>query len=326
MKTVIVGAGALGTLLGAYLTKGGAQVTMLTRRAEAAKRLNDQEVEIRKPSGESFRARLDATADPNSLENTDLLIFSVKTYDTSEAVSSTAHLKERVQAVLSVQNGVEKDRILAKGFGEDKVIGGCCLEGASRLDDTSVLHTMSGITYLGEHGGQDTPRVRSAVKLFTQGGLNAEPSERVASADWCKWTNFAAAAAVCALTRLPYYKVLTNTHTAGLMGQMYREYASLAAANGVTVGDYPGFEVKTISGAPTPEAMELFCKRGKSLEAKGATKVMPSLAQDVVAGRRTEREAIFGFAVREGETKGVSMPFTRHTFALLSAIDENLGI
>ena len=51
---------------------------------------------------------------------------------------------------------------------------------------------------------------------------------------------------------------------------------------------------------------------------------MPSLAQDIVAGRRTECESIFGFAVRQGDAHNLPMTFTRHVYALISAMDQSL--
>ena len=252
MKTVIVGAGALGTLLGAYLSRGGVDITLLDL-PDVIKTLNREDVEIRTFSGESFKVRLKATEDPLSLKDIDLIMLCVKTYQSEAAVSPIAHLKDRVQAVLSLQNGVDKELILERYFGRDKVIGGCCTEAASRVDEKTIMYTMGGITYLGELDGSLTSRVASAVKLFHDGGLKAEGSAQVVSVDWCKWINFAAISAVCALTRLPYYEALLNPYSAGLIAQIYREYAELAEASGVEVHDYPGFEVKAISRASADE-------------------------------------------------------------------------
>jgi len=67
MKTLIVGAGAIGTLLGAYMTRGGADVTMLDL-PETATRLNKEPVEIRTNSGVSFKIRLKAVDDSRLLK------------------------------------------------------------------------------------------------------------------------------------------------------------------------------------------------------------------------------------------------------------------
>jgi len=324
MKTVIVGAGGLGTLLGAYLFRGGGDITLLDL-PDVVETLKKGDVEIRRFSGESFRVRLKATHDPRSLEEADLILVCVKTYHSESAVRAIAHLKDRVQSVLSIQNGVDKELILERHFGKDKVIGGCCTEAASRIGERTIMHTMGGTTYIGELDGSMTSRVASAVKLFNEGGLKAEASEQVVSVEWCKWINFAAISAVCALTRLPYYKALLNPYSADLIALIYREYAALAKASGVEVGDYPGFEVKSISQASADEAVKLLHQRGRNLEEEGATKIMPSLARDMIAGRPTERESIFGFAVRQGDARNLSMPFTRYAYALITAVEESSG-
>ena len=323
MKTAIIGAGALGRLLGAYTARGGGDVTLLDlRRPE--KKPEVKELEVRTLSGESFRQGVRYAYRLEDAGNLDLLIVCVKTFQTEDALKPLAAQKDRVKAVVSFQNGVEKDRVLEAFFGAKKVFGGCCLEAAMPVDESAVMHTMSVVTYLGERDGRSSDRVRSAVKLIADGGLKAEAREDVVSADWCKWINFAAASAACGLTRLPYYKVLLNPHSANLVGQIYREYAGLAGASGVAVKDYPGFEVKTIAAAPAEDAVKTLEQRGQGLLQKGAVKVMPSLAQAICAGRRTEFESIFGFAVREGEKKKLHMPLTQHVYAVFRAIDESL--
>jgi 2-dehydropantoate 2-reductase len=321
MKIVIVGPGALGTLLGAYLVRAGADVTLLGCPGKEALP-NAQEVEIRTFTGESFRTHLQTVYDPDSLEDVDFMIVCVKTFQTEAAVSPLVHLRDRVQAVVSFQNGVDKDLILEKLFGRDKVIGGCCGEAAARADESTILHTMSMGTYLGELDGSRTPRVEELTGLLQRGGLNAEARSDVLSVEWCKWINFAAIAAICALTRLPYFQILLNPRSADLIAQIYREYAELAKAHGIAVHDYPGFEVQTISRASRDDAIALLRQRGADLVKKAATKIMPSLARDLIAGRPTERESIFGFAVRAGDARKVPMTFTRYAYALITAIEE----
>jgi 2-dehydropantoate 2-reductase len=321
MNILIVGPGALGTLLGAYLNRGGADVTLVGRTSKEAPP-KAGEVEVRTFAGETFRTRLQTVYDPGPLEDVDIIIVCVKTFQTEAAVAPLVHLRERVQAVVSFQNGVEKDLILERHFGKDTVIGGCCGEAAARADEGTILHTMSMGTYLGEFDGSRTPRVEELTGLLQSGGLPAEARSDVLSVEWGKWINFAAIAAICALTRLPYHQILQNPSSADLIAQIYREYAELAEAHGIDVHDYPGFEVQTISQASRDEAIRLLRRRGEDLVKKAATKIMPSLARDLIAGRPTERESIFGFAVHAGDARDVPMTFTRYAYALITAIEE----
>ena len=324
MKILFVGAGAIGSLVGAYMARGGADVTLLDI-GDHIQVVGKEGLKVRTIGGDSFKVKVKASSDAKAINDVDLLILTVKTFHTEPALASVAHLKERIELALSIQNGVEKEEHLIRFLGKEKIVGAMCLEGATRLGPAEIQHTMTGITYVGELDGRETDRAKAVCQMFTAGGLKAEETAGILAADWAKWINFAASAAVCSLTRLEYYKVLKNKELALLFAQIYREYAQLAKAKGIEVRDYPGLEVKTISEADPSRAIEILRTRGEGLEARGMTRVKPSLCQDVESGRRTEYEAIFGYAVRESEKMGVEMPLTRYIYQFLKGIDETLG-
>lgn len=324
MKILFVGAGAIGSLVGAYMARGGADVTLLDI-GDHIQVVGKEGLKVRTIGGDSFKVKVKASSDAKAINDVDLLILTVKTFHTEPALASVAHLKERIELALSIQNGVEKEEHLIRFLGKEKIVGAMCLEGATRLGPAEIQHTMTGITYVGELDGSETDRAKAVCQMFTAGGLKAEETAGILAADWAKWINFAASAAVCSLTRLEYYKVLKNKELALLFAQIYREYGQLAKAKGIKVRDYPGLEVKTISEADPSRAIEILRTRGEGLEARGMTRVKPSLCQDVESGRRTEYEAIFGYAVRESEKMGVEMPLTRYIYQFLKGIDETLG-
>ena len=325
MKTLLVGAGAIGSLVGAYMAKGGADVTLLDI-GDHIHVIEKEGLKVRTIEGDSFKVKVRASPDAKAIKDVDVLILTVKTFHTEPALASVTHLKNKIQLALSIQNGVEKEDHLIRFFGEEKVVGAMCLEGATRLGPAEIKHTMTGITYVGELDGRETDRTKAVCQLFTAGGLKAEVTPYILSADWAKWINFAAGAAICSLTRLEYYKILKTRELALLFAQVYREYAQLAKAKGVEVRDYPGFEVKTISEADPSRAVEILKARGEGLEARGMTMVKPSLCQDVESGRKTEYEATFGYAVRESEKMGVEMPLTRYVYQILKGLDETLAL
>lgn len=324
MKILFVGAGAIGSLVGAYMARGGADVTLLDI-GDHIHVVGKEGLKVRTIGGDSFKVKVKASSDAKAIDDVDLLILTVKTLHTEPALASVAHLKDRIELALSIQNGVEKEEHLIRFFGKEKIVGAMCLEGATRLGPSEIQHTMTGITYVGELDGRETGRVKAVCQMFTAGGLKAEVTAGILAADWAKWINFAASAAVCSLTRLEYYKILKNKELALLFAQIYREYVQLAKAKGIEVRDYPGLEVKTISEADPLRAIEILRTRGEGLEARGMTRVKPSLCQDVESGRRTEYEAIFGYAVRESGKMGVEMPLTRYIYQFLKGIDETLG-
>ena len=126
MKTLFVGAGAIGSLIGAYMARGGADVTLFDI-ADHIHTIAKEGLKVRATGGDSFHARVKAVSDPNMIEDIDLLILTVKTFHTEPALASMAHLKNRMLLSLSIQNGVEKEDHLTRFFGEEKVAGAMCL-------------------------------------------------------------------------------------------------------------------------------------------------------------------------------------------------------
>jgi 2-dehydropantoate 2-reductase len=323
LKTLFVGAGAIGSLIGSYMARGGVDVTFLDI-GDHIHTIAKDGIKVYTIGGGSFEVRVKALSDSKMVEDVDVLILTVKTFHTESALTSLYHLRDRLKCALSIQNGVEKEDHLIRFFGKEKVIGAMCLEGASRLGPNQIQHTMSGITYLGELDGRETDRVKSICQLFRSGGLRAEVTKDIISADWAKWINFSAGAAISSLTRLEYYKILKSRELALLFSEIYREYEKLARKKGIEIKDFPGFEVKTISEATPDKAIEMLRARGEWLEEQGMTKVKPSLSQDIEAGRRTEYEAIFGYALREAEKVGLEMPLTSYIYRFLKGIEETL--
>src|SRR2546429_4182442 len=118
MKIVILGAGALGTVLGAHLARAGEDVTLLARGQRAAY-LQEHGATI--TGLVDFTVPVPVVTDPSQIRDADVLIVTVKTYDMEPALAAVKHLD--VGSVLSIQNGVLKNEQLAQTFGWEKVLG-----------------------------------------------------------------------------------------------------------------------------------------------------------------------------------------------------------
>src|SRR5881628_3879497 len=118
MKIVILGAGALGTVLGAHLARAGEDVTLIARGTRAAYL---QEHGATLTGLVDFTVPVPVITDPSQVHDADVLIVTVKTYDMEAALQSVKHLP--VASVLSLQNGVLKYQQLAQTFGGAKVLG-----------------------------------------------------------------------------------------------------------------------------------------------------------------------------------------------------------
>ena len=108
MKIVILGAGALGSIIAGHLARAGEEVTIIARGDRAAYL---QQHGITLTGLADFTVPAAVATQPQMVREADVLVVAVKTYDTEPALESVSHLK--VGSVLSIQNGVLKDEQLA---------------------------------------------------------------------------------------------------------------------------------------------------------------------------------------------------------------------
>lgn len=108
-------------------------------------------------------------ARPHDLGAADLLIVTVKTYDTEPALASVSHL--RMGSVLSLQNGVLKNEQLAHYFGWEKTLGASPLFSAQVTPAGRVHFTYHSGMVLGEFSGAMSPRVQAIEAMLERGGM-----------------------------------------------------------------------------------------------------------------------------------------------------------
>src|SRR4051812_39444565 len=118
MRFAILGAGALGTILGAHPSRSGHDVAMIARGERARGVARPGLVLTGLANLEARPAVLD---DPKELHEADTLIVATKAIDTPATLASLGHV--RFETLLSVQNGVLKNELLAQVFGPSSVLG-----------------------------------------------------------------------------------------------------------------------------------------------------------------------------------------------------------
>jgi 2-dehydropantoate 2-reductase len=253
------------------------------------------------------------------------VIVLTKAPDTEAALAPLAHVRDGVELAVSLQNGVEKDDVLARWCGPDAVVGGVSMVGGTLLAPGRVAQTFDGGTIVGELPRGRSERVERLAAAFAAGGLKAVVSDDVRAVEWAKLVHASPTMAVPALVRLPLHACLVSEPLAELYVTLVREGIAIAAANGVEVHDGPvGYPLRQIAAAPDDEAVALVRERGRALEAAGMTEIRVSMLQSIERGRRTEVDAVHGFLVREAARLGVDAPATLLCHRLLAGIDERL--
>jgi 2-dehydropantoate 2-reductase len=304
---VVLGAGALGSILGGYIAETGEDVTLVGRKAHVEAIRTDGLV-IEGMRGRHVVRNIRAVTELRDVGSADVLILAVKSYDTGAALASMAHLRSKVGAVLSVQNGGGKDEALADALGQEAVVGATSIVGGAMPEPGRVTHTNEGGTWIGEFDGRRSARVEAIARLFHRAELKIEVRDDIRSAIWCKLNQMVPAAALACVTRLHVHEMYQDPSLAALFVELTHEVAAVADRLKIPLVDCQGFPVKTLCAQPFEAAVESIIARGRIMEERGMTQVKISTLQDLERGKRTEAEHVIGYVVGLAAAHGVAIP------------------
>jgi 2-dehydropantoate 2-reductase len=299
VKIAIVGAGGVGGYFGAQLARAGEEVHFLARGAHLAA-MRERGLRIRSVSEDFSLAPADthATDDPSVIGPADIVLFTVKSYDTESAAILLTPLLGPDTVVVSLQNGIDNEEKLAARIGSEHVAGGVAYIFAG-IVEPGVVHTGGPARILfGEMDGRRTPRLEAFLAACQRAGLDAELVGDIRVALWTKYAFICAQAGLTAATRRPIGVLRETAPTWELYRQVIEEAVNVGRAAGV----------------PLPaDLVERQLTIAKSLPPN----FYSSLYDDLMAGRRMEVEALLGDLSRRAERSGVPAPASSALYAVL---------
>jgi 2-dehydropantoate 2-reductase len=295
MRVCVLGAGAIGGLIGTRLAAAGVETSALARGATlAALAAHGWRTES---GGELITAPVRAAADAAELGQQDLVVLAVKAQAARSAAAVIGPLLGPRTMVLTAMNGVpwwffdgfggpcqgrhldsvDPGGTIAAAIGVQHVIGAVVHMSSSVPEPGLVRHHHGAGLIIGEPGHQDSARVRDLAALLRTGSLDVTVSRRIHTDVWYKlWGN---------MTVNPV-SVLTNATADRLLDdELVREFCQTAMREAQQVG--------ARIGCPIEESPE---DRNKITRKLGA--FTTSMLQDARAGRPLELDALVG-AVRE---------------------------
>ncbi|HWO72356.1 MAG TPA: 2-dehydropantoate 2-reductase [Dehalococcoidia bacterium] len=319
LRVVVLGAGALGSILAAHLGRAGEDVTLIARGPRA--RLV-AESGIRLKGLADFRVRVRIVEDVRALDSCDVFVLTAKTYDTAAALEGVRGLK--AAAAFSVQNGVVKDEQLAKVFGAEHTLGCIANYSGEVLEDGTVLFSRNEGLYIGELPEGRSQRVEQIAAMIEAAGVRTFASDRILCVEWSKYVSWLGLTAVAVLSRLYTHQLLQDEDLSRLQVALTREAARIAEALRVPLADLGGLIIPRTATQSSPEAaIESFRRSGAAMEAQGVLQHRMSALQDALRGRRLEVEETFGYAVRKAAELGIPTPALETVYRLLAAIDRH---
>ncbi len=200
MRTLVVGAGAIGGYFGGRLLEINRDVTFLVRPKRAAE-LASQGLIIRSPVGDASFSQPATVLAENLHENYDLVILSCKAYDLDDAITSFAPAVGPQTVILPLLNGMRHLDVLDARFGRDRVLGGQCFI-AVALKDGEIVHLVETHDLsFGERNGELSDRVQAIARLMEGARFKAHASAEILQEMWEKWVFLASLAGSTCLMR-----------------------------------------------------------------------------------------------------------------------------
>ena len=310
----ILGAGALGSILGAHLARAGHGVTLLARGRRAEQIEADG---LRVVGLVDLGVRVPVMTDPRQLRGAETLIVATKAISTARALEPLRH--SDIGSALSIQNGLLKDELLGDAFGQEKVLGALANFSGELQSSGTVLFTRNNGVSLGELNGSGSPRVRRIVEALEGSGIRATASDRIVADEWSKFAAWVGLMALSVTTRRNTWEYLCHPGAALVLVRLIREVAQLAAVRGIPLVGAPVLPVQELCEVPDARAVEIVTAIGRSFRENAPTHRVSAL-QDLEAGRPLELDETIGHVVAMARRLEVSAPLLESFYGLLGAI------
>ena len=286
MNIVVMGAGAIGSLFGALLSKNN-NVLLIGRKPH---------ISTIKKSGliiegkTCLNVKINAVSSVNNVTFfPELLILTVKSYDTESAILQAKKIINKDTIVLSLQNGLDNIDKIKKYLNPEKIIVGITTHGAFFSKPGVIIHTGNGTTLLGELNGHKSKDIIKLADTFKKTGIETKISENILKELWIKAIINSSINPLTALFNCKNGYLLENPILENILERICKE--STCIANAI------GLEITDIS----------MIKKTKEV-VKNTSENHSSMLQSVLQGKKTEIDSINGKLIEIGKKYSLKTP------------------
>lgn len=301
MKTLMLGAGAVGGYFGGRMAEAGGDVSFLVRPQRAAA-LAEKGLVVRSRSGDIERpvttVTRDAIAGPY-----DLVILSCKAYDLDDAMEAIAPAVGEGTAILPLLNGLVHMEALDARFGAEKVLGGICHIGATMNEDGEILHInpMQVVT-AGARSGGSLPQAQALADLLADTPVKVVLSDTIMLSMWEKFVMLTSMASVTCLMRARVGDIMETAEGEAITLETLDECVQVATASGY---------------APREKVVA----QSRALQTERGSLFSASMLRDIEKGGLIEGEHIIGDMIARAKKLGVATPNLRLAYCHVQAYE-----
>lgn len=301
MKIVIIGAGAMGCLYGAYLSRKH-EVIMLDSFNKQVEAINQNGITVLEEDGtENKFTNVKACISGEYKEAADLVVVFVKSTFTEDALRDNKKLFGDKTLVMTLQNGAGNDRKIAKYVNKKNIIIGTSKHNSVNLGGGKVRHSGSGETTIGSNLENNT-NLDKIQAILEESRFKVEKTNDIQRVIWSKLFVNLSINTFTAITRAPIGSMIENKYAWDFAEKMICEAVDVAEADGTH------FSYREVLNM-----VHHVCE--------DAGKGYSSMSQDVMNCRLTEIDAINGAIVEQAKLYNVKVHYNSLIVDLIHAIE-----
>ncbi len=301
MKIVIIGAGAMGCLYGAYLSRNH-EVIMLDSFDKQVEAINQNGITVLEEDGreENFK-NVKACISGEYKDAADLVVVFVKSTFTEDALRDNKKLFGDKTLVMTLQNGAGNDRKIAKYVNKKNIIIGTSKHNSVNMGGGKIRHSGSGETTIGSNL-ENNKNLDKIQAILEECGFKVEKTNDIQRVIWSKLFVNLSINTFTAITRAPIGSMIENKYAWDFAEKMICEAVDVAEADGTH------FSYREVLNM-----VHHVCE--------DAGKGYSSMSQDVMNCRLTEIDAINGAIVEQAKLYNVKVHYNSLIVDLIHAIE-----
>ena len=331
-RIAIYGAGAMGTVLGTFLTKGGLKnVELITRNCAHVQGLNENARIECTADGDEIKCKVHARTPEQMTGKYDVVFLMTKQRYNAEILEFLLPFLHENSIVCTTQNGLPEQSV-ANVVGEQRTFFGVASFGANFIGKGSVELTSKrqamrlSVAPMSENNGQKTRLLLDVLSYAGRGIENetfASQTQNAIGARWSKLAINAAFSGLSVVTGLTFGQIAKKRKTRKLALGILREAFAVANANGVVLDTMQGHDMQKLLGGrgfiKTQISLALL-----PLAMRKHKKLTSGMLKDVLSGKKCEIDYINGAVVRAGKQVGVPTPLCEKTLEIVHGIENGL--
>ena len=301
MKVGFIGVGALGSLFGGALADAGHNVTLVIRNEAHRNAVCRSGLKLVRDSGESI-VKMPTIAPTETHEPFDVIFVFTKTGATAQAIRAVSHMIDDATCLVSVQNGLGNDDLLADFVGYERVIYGTTTAPADLLGPGHVVSHGQHLTQINAARADSAKIAAQLATMLTSADMPTVVNDDIDAVIWGKVAFNTAINAICALVKGTPGTLADSAYLSNLARAVVMESCAVAHADGIMIDPQNVLAIIEMAG-------------------REHRTHKPSMVHDVMAMRQTEIDALNGAIIALGKKHNIATPLNETLFALIKGVE-----